>query len=243
MILTLVYHHVHDPKNGLHVATFAKHLDHLIARYPIVIPGDPCQKTKLNLCLSFDDAFFDFYYFVFPLLKKHNIKAVLAVPTAFIEEDTTLNPEERLNVSGYDGLHQGKSFSHNPFCTWREIKEMVSSGHVVVATHSHNHKDCTKPDLDLDNEIAWSKHLIQQNIGTLPETFVYPYGHINRNVNVLLKKHFRYVMRVGHAINLNWDGTLYRVDAQKYWSLEKGIPWRRIPSWCIKMVLNRLRGV
>lgn len=79
-----------------------------------------------KVVFSFDDGLLDFYEYVFPILKKYNIKATLNVATGLV--DGTVN----------DGFE---------YCTIDQIKEMSSCG-VEMAIHSNYHsKNTTVEDL------------------------------------------------------------------------------------------------
>ena len=47
-----------------------------------VLHGEPLDPAGPNVCLAFDDGYFDFYAVVFPLLVKHRLRAVLAAPVS-----------------------------------------------------------------------------------------------------------------------------------------------------------------
>ena len=51
------------------------HFAHISRQYRNVLPGEKLSVGALDVCLSFDDAYFDFYAIVFPLLKKHGLSA------------------------------------------------------------------------------------------------------------------------------------------------------------------------
>ena len=47
----------------------------LLLDYTIITPGDSLNTTKPPVCLTFDDAYFDYYKLIFPVLRKHKIRA------------------------------------------------------------------------------------------------------------------------------------------------------------------------
>ena len=73
--------------------------------------------------LTIDDGKLGVYKNAFPLLKKYNMKAVLAVIGTEIHAASE-NPELR-------------SESPAPYCTWTELAEMSASGHVEIGSHSY----------------------------------------------------------------------------------------------------------
>lgn len=104
--------------------------------------------------LTFDDNYRGQYLYAFPLLKKYNFPAVWSVHTAFV------------------GSPQGK-----PKATWEELKEMVESGLVTVASHTVNHRnfgDLTPAEID--RELQESKKILEEKLGRPVNYFTYPEG-------------------------------------------------------------------
>ena len=156
MLLSTMYHHINCDQFSNDLENFEQHLKYVVDRFHIVVPGDTLPKKRDNLCLTFDDAYYDFYYYVFPLLKKYQVKAVLAVPTALISDSTDITPDLRMSL-GHKEIYQEKNYQkYGSFCTWDELREMQDSGFVVMASHSHTHKDLTGDNIDLQEEIITS---------------------------------------------------------------------------------------
>lgn len=107
MLLAPLYHRV-DERIQKHFSCFSQ--------YGSLFPGEPLNQ-KVNICITFDDATRDFYDVVFPLLNTYRLKALLAVPVAFV---------------GSEG-----------YCSWKELGEMSKSGLVKIASHSMSHPDMT----------------------------------------------------------------------------------------------------
>ena len=64
MLISLMYHHINGKEFSNDLEVFEKHLEYLTKNYMIVTPDDELKLDK-NLCLTFDDAYFDFYHFSF----------------------------------------------------------------------------------------------------------------------------------------------------------------------------------
>ena len=205
MLIAFLYHRVSDGKYANPIEVIEKQFTYLSKKYKIIVPSDKINLLKLDICLSFDDAYYDFYHYVFPLLKKLNIKAQLAVPVKFIQDSTEIDPEIRLSVP-YGKAMKDKNFLKKvPFCTWQEINEMASSGLVNIASHSYSHKNLLENDIDLNIEIIQSKKILEDKIKQKISTFVYPFGKFNENIHKFTKKHYKYVMRIGSTFNLTWQ--------------------------------------
>jgi len=204
MLLAFMYHRVGAGKHANSEELLRAHLMFLKERYPIVLPGDPLPKRKLAICLTFDDASFDFYHFVFPMLKELNIRALLGVPARYILDSSTLSPEERLSVPYTLAMQDGFFDQKAPFCTWEELNEMVQSGLVEVASHSYMHCNLTFDFVDLHQEVVISKQIIETNLSQPVSTFIYPFGRANLGLHEFVAEHYPYAFRIGSAMNWGW---------------------------------------
>ncbi len=91
-------------------------------------------KTPPNsVALSFDDGYVDNWVYLFPLLKKYNIKATIFVNPEFVDKreivrnqyETELSIEKQDNALG--------------FLSWDEMIKMENSGLVDIQSHSMSH--------------------------------------------------------------------------------------------------------
>ncbi len=128
--------------------------------------------------LTIDDGKLGVYKNAFPLLKKYNMKAVLAVIGTEIHAASE-NPELR-------------SKNPAPYCTWEELAEMSASGHIEIASHSYGFHvyehdgrigaDCGEPETMADFRLeAYEDFLTLQGClknYDIPKavTFAYPYS-------------------------------------------------------------------
>lgn len=208
-----MYHRIGKGKHANSLETFEKHLQ-ILKDFPVVLPGEPLRCFSNSICLTFDDAFFDFYHYVFPLLKKYELKALVGVPVRYILDDTSLSPEERLAIP-YTLAMQDEFFTTKaPFCTWKEIREMADSGYVEIASHSFRHGNLTFPFMDLHKEVVESKTIIEKKINRAISSFIYPFGRYNKQVHDYVMKSYDYAFRIGSAINFTWTGgPLCRISA------------------------------
>lgn len=214
MLIILLYHRSFVCRYGNSLETLKRHFEYLKEYYPIKLPLEPLVKGQLNVCLSFDDATYDFYYNVYPLLKVYGLKALLSVPVSYIEEFHSEPPEERLkNLSNF-------SFQRSPpssaFCSFKELQEMVDSGLVAIASHGMDHVDLSKKDVNLNFELNTSKKILEQRLNRGIDTLVFPYGKYNKQVMTESKSIYKVVMRIGNGLNFSWKGFLhYRVNADQ----------------------------
>jgi len=240
-----MYHRANDPQTGADPKKLEDHLCALAQKYPIVLPGDPLSSDKMAVCLTFDDAFYDFYHTVFPLLIKHQLKALLAVPVAFIQDHTNHTAEKRLSLPYPKGFSEAEIAEYAPFCTWPELKEMADSGLVEIASHAYSHPHLAKDHCDLEKEIVGSKMILEDKLKTTVKSFVYPFGNMSPAVHQQVKAHYDYGFRIGSALNFGWQGNgglLYRVDAENYWKKDRVIGLLDLLKFGLKNMVNQVRG-
>ena len=101
---------------------------------------------------TFDDGYRDFYTDVFPILKKHHIRAVLYMVSGFM--DKTKN-----------------------YLTAEQLREIADSGLVEINAHSVNHKNLSLLGSKA-GEVVWvkSKHDVESFVDHPVQHFAYPYG-------------------------------------------------------------------
>ena len=205
-----MYHNIGADKYSNDVGIFKKHLHYISKNFNIVVPDEPLSGK--DICLTFDDGFYNFYHYVFPLLQEFDIKVLLAVPTMYILDDTTRSAHQRLSIKHDDTYN---NIDKAPFCTFKELKQMHDSGLVKIASHAHSHVDLTQCE-DLDKELAYSKELLETKLHTTIDTLVFPYGKYDAHVLKHAKKQYRYLFRIGNGINKDFQGikdVIYRINA------------------------------
>ena len=244
-VLSLMFHRVNDSSSQCDPSRFSAFLNYLVNTFPIVRLGDPLPSKGTAVMLTFDDAYYDFYHHVFPLLKSHQVPALLAVPVKYIVDSTNLSSSRRLSVPYPQGMENDDYQTKAPFCTWPELQEMASSSYVTIASHSHSHVNMTSPNVDFNQEIVLSKQILESKLQTKITSFVYPFGKMNKKAHDAVLNHYQYGVRIGSALNRGWDqkqGHLYRVDADHLWKHHRLIDPRLIRKLTLKYWLNRIRG-
>ena len=212
-LIVPMYHKASVGRHGNSVSMLDAHFAFIARNCHCVLPGDPLHEHKLNVALTFDDAYFDFYAVVFPLLSKHRLRALLAVPVALITERADASATTRLQACS-QRLHD--SCVPDAYCTWPELTEMAASGTVRVAGHGFNHVRLDLPDSDLHTEIVVPQTMLAARTGQEVSSFVLPYGRFTGAALACAKEHYRYVFRIGSADNDDWSGNLlYRIDADE----------------------------
>lgn len=245
MLPVVMYHHINSDDLPLSNTQemMEAHLRLISERYTTVFPGEEADSNAI--CLTFDDAYFDFYHYVFPLLKKYHLKALLAVPSAFILEDTDVPSERRLSLKHHEIYEADNYKTYAPFCTYAELREMIQSSHVAIASHSMNHVNLSEENVDLEKEIFSSKVALEDNLGVRVESFVLPYGKYNDAAVALAREHYPYVFRIGNALNPSWDGIgglLYRIKGDALPTPDSLFrPLKQIGFW-MKTIVKIVKG-
>jgi peptidoglycan/xylan/chitin deacetylase (PgdA/CDA1 family) len=242
-MLALLYHRIGEGKYSNSPHFMERHLEWIAERYQTVLPGDVLHRR--SICLTFDDATYDFYHYAYPLLKKLGLRALLAVPVHFIQEEGEVSVELRLSVP-YSMAMKGEFYrTHVPFCTWRELREMAESGHVTIASHGVHHQHLLSDGLDVDYEIAGSKRILEEKLSRKVNTFVYPLGKFDQEIHAKVKQHYEFAMRIGAAWNTSWqnrNGLIYRIQSDNLISVTEPFRFARKLSYSWFYLLNTLRG-
>lgn len=148
-VASILYHQVNN-KSKVSPEIFESHLEYLKRKkYKTLTIDDYVtgnfNKKEKNIMLTFDDGYFDNYKYVYPLLKKYNMKATIFLNTFYIKnekriEDTEITTNDEANyIALYDYVVNKSDGSTWQYMTWEEIKEMSESGLVDFQGHSHKH--------------------------------------------------------------------------------------------------------
>jgi len=210
-LLVFMYHRALPLIDGNKSAMLALHFKYIAEHCHCVLPGDYLRSDKINVCISFDDAYYDFYTHAFPLLKRYKLRALLAVCPALIVDSPKLSHYERLNIES-DLAKQNPSLGG--LCTWDELAQIRDSGLVQFASHGMNHVRLDLSTADLFNELVTSQIKLKSKLNVDVNSFVFPFGKFNPLSLSLAKKHYKYLFRIGSASNVTWDdGLIYRIPA------------------------------
>lgn len=126
------------------------------------ILADKIVPAEKSVILTFDDGYEDFYYDVFPLLKRYQMKATIFVINDFIGRKGFLNESE--------------------------IKEVIGSGLVELGSHTLDHLYLKLvPKTIAEKQILESKKKLEEKFGIEVKSFAYPYGAFNKETVELVK--------------------------------------------------------
>lgn len=163
--------------------------------------------------ITFDDGYQSVYANAYPLIKKYNIPIVIALVGHWLEA------KDEVDFNGH-------IIARNKFLGQDEIKEMISSGLVEIASHSYlfhegilgNPQGNTQPAITtrqwfpqtnsyedeksyqqrISNDLEKNNNFLEKYTGQKPRVMVWPYGHYNSKVN-------RIAERLGMPIGLTLD--------------------------------------
>ena len=148
------------------------------------VEGDG-KLPKKPIVISFDDGYFNNYYYAYPLLRKYDMKAVISI-VGRMSDEFTQNPDENL------------FYAH---LTWDHILEMHLSGYWEIQNHSYDCHTYTKrngvsqmpkeTDKDYREFLSSDIWRLQDKIiyvtGLAPNTFTYPFGAFSENTDQIIK--------------------------------------------------------
>ena len=126
------------------------------------------------IMLTFDDGYYNNYYYAYPLLKKYKCRAVIS-PIASMTEKFTQTQDISVTYG---------HISDN------DIREMVNSGYVEIQNHSYDmhtltpRKGVSKKRGEstedykntVTNDITKAQNYLENVTGKKPSCFVYPFG-------------------------------------------------------------------
>lgn len=121
------------------------------------------QGTQEKIAVvTFDDGYRDFYTAAFPILQAHAFTATMFLPTAFIGD-------------------KPRSFKSRVCLTWNEVKELHQAG-IHFGSHTVTHPKLVELDWpQIQTELADSKAEIENRLGTVADTFAYPFAFPETN--------------------------------------------------------------
>ena len=138
------------------------------------------------IMLTFDDGYYNNYYYAFPLLKKYKCKAVIS-PIASMSEKFS----ETKDISA--------TYGH---ITFDDMKEMSDSGYVEIQNHSYDmHSLKSRKGVsqkagesdetyksNLTEDVTKAQTLLENATGKKPTCFVYPFGAKSDSTEKFIKE-------------------------------------------------------
>ena len=119
------------------------------------------------ILINFDDGYYSNYEYVFPILKKYNVKTSIFIVTDKI----------------------GKEIDGKKYLSWEQCKEMQDSGLAEIFSHSKRHVFYDKlPVRIIRDDVTQSYKIIEEHLGSKNlKVFAYPYGAYTKETVWTLK--------------------------------------------------------
>jgi peptidoglycan/xylan/chitin deacetylase (PgdA/CDA1 family) len=210
-LLVLRYHRARAGRRGNPTRLLNAHFAYIAYCCANRMPGEPLAPGMTNVCLNFDDGYYDFYSRVYPLLIRHELRALLAIAPHFVREYVDNKPGDRL------ALEADAAFAdpaRGGFCTWSELEEMCASGHVTIAAHGNTRCPLDQPDTDLQGEVHAPQDILSARLSRPVDSFVFPDGRTSPQTLRSARQRYRYVFGNGGASNRDWNQpVIYRINA------------------------------
>lgn len=186
-IPVLMYHHV-LPKPGpvaIQVGQFEAHLRYLNEYGWHTLSAEAFRRFKTgeakvprkSVLLTFDDGWLDNYLYALPLLQKYQCKAVMFIVSDWVARASQSAPVQTLD---WENHAQAKALTANDparaVMHWEQLGEVLDSGLVDLACHTHTHPDRAQQNVDLRAELEQSQAFFQTQLGARSRHLCYPYG-------------------------------------------------------------------
>lgn len=153
------------------------------------------------IVLTFDDGHYNNYGYLFPLLEKYDMKAVISIVGSYTDKFTETD-EANLNYS---------------YLRWKDIKELMDTGRIEFQNHTYNLHSNTgkrigtkkiKGETDehyksiLKDDILKLQQEFEENTNYTPKCFTYPFGGIsNASLDIIKELGFKASLSCEQGIN------------------------------------------
>ena len=145
---------------------------------------------------------------------------------------------------GFEHNRLFQEYKKATFCTYSEMREMLSCGLIKIASHTHTHTNLLE-NVVLDDELLLSKKILEEKLDIQVESFVFPFGKYNNVIAKECKKHYKYMFRIGNAIHKDFsgiDGIIYRVDGDNLKTYNEIFRIKNILRYRLKALSKKIIG-
>lgn len=162
---------------------------------------DNKELPEKPIIITFDDGHYNNYGYVYPLLEKYNMKAVISIVGSYTDKFSETD-EANLNYS---------------YLRWKDINELISTGRIEFQNHTYNLHDNThgrigakkkKGESDeeykkiLEEDINKLQNEFKETTGYIPTCFTYPFGGIsNSSIEIIKELGFKASLSCEEGIN------------------------------------------
>ena len=188
-IPVLIYHSINNDKSNLSLSidNFEKQINFLKKSGFETTSFDKINDNKKKqILITFDDGYKDTFQHALPILKKYNFKATCFLVSSLIGKKNTWDSHR-------------DDFISKDLMNIDDINEWIKND-MHIGSHSHNHDDLTKlSKLDLENDIDYSKKILEDKFGHQIDDFCYPFGKVNKSVYDVVKKNFKRAVTINRS--------------------------------------------
>ena len=162
---------------------------------------DDSPLPEKPIVLTFDDGHYNNYGYLFPLLEKYDMKAVISIVGSYTDKFSETD-EANLNYS---------------YLRWKDIKELMDTGRIEFQNHTYNLHSNTgkrigtkkiKGETDehyknvLEEDILKLQQEFKENTNYIPQCFTYPFGGIsNASLDIIKELGFKASLSCEQGIN------------------------------------------
>ncbi len=183
----IAYHHV-APDREITPGIFEAHLRHFSEKGYKFLSGHDLldflggkARPGKAVMITFDDGYADNWVYAFPLIRKYRAKALIFLPTSYIQNSENVRPtsEEGGGISDTIKNERGAE----GFLTWGEARKMSESGFIEFGSHTVSHKDFKKENeyrTGIGYELSESKKVIEDALGKECYQMAWPWGYYKK---------------------------------------------------------------
>ena len=136
--------------------------------------------------ITFDDGCYNNYYYIFPLLKKYNFKAVFSVvgEYTFLASESGETPNPNYSYMRWEDITEMRKSSLAEICSHSYGFHNLSPRYGVCQKNGESYEDYRRQFL---NDTFKLQNMLNENCGFKPNVYTYPFGANDESSRRLVK--------------------------------------------------------